>query len=184
MEPYSDDRLIAELRALRPSPRPRFAAELDARAAAGFPRRSSQSAHTPVTWLAEWLRAQQARRLALSLAGGAVAAVLVATVVVSQASHDAASNRSVQSRSAHHGELLSQVELFDQSSGGEGAAAGASGGASAGAAEKTEVAPPAVLSHATSAGANSSAGQVEVAPSAAPAAGNAGHRDVERSAEI
>ena len=32
--------LVADLRALRPTPRPEFAAELDERAAAGFPRRS------------------------------------------------------------------------------------------------------------------------------------------------
>src|SRR5215218_6170305 len=40
MEPPSDDQLIADLQALRPTPRPQFAAELDERAAAGFPRRS------------------------------------------------------------------------------------------------------------------------------------------------
>ena len=35
-----DDRLAAELRALRPAPSPEFAAKLDGRAAAGFPRRT------------------------------------------------------------------------------------------------------------------------------------------------
>jgi len=40
MEPLRDDQLIADLQALRPTPRPQFAAELDERAAAGFPRRS------------------------------------------------------------------------------------------------------------------------------------------------
>jgi hypothetical protein len=40
MESLRDDQLIADLQALRPTPRPRFAAELDERAAAGFPRRS------------------------------------------------------------------------------------------------------------------------------------------------
>src|SRR4051812_48584683 len=40
MEPNRDDPLIADLQALRPTPRPQFAAELDERAAAGFPRRS------------------------------------------------------------------------------------------------------------------------------------------------
>jgi len=39
MEPRRDDQLAADLRALRPTPRPEFAAELDERAAAGFPRR-------------------------------------------------------------------------------------------------------------------------------------------------
>jgi Domain of unknown function (DUF4349) len=40
MDPLRDDQLIADLQALRPTPRPQFAAELDERAAAGFPRRS------------------------------------------------------------------------------------------------------------------------------------------------
>jgi len=40
METPRDDQLIADLHALRPAPRPEFAAELDQRAAAGFPRRS------------------------------------------------------------------------------------------------------------------------------------------------
>ncbi|HEX5989571.1 MAG TPA: DUF4349 domain-containing protein [Solirubrobacterales bacterium] len=40
MDTPRDDQLTAELRALRPAPRPEFTAELDERAAAGFPRRS------------------------------------------------------------------------------------------------------------------------------------------------
>jgi hypothetical protein len=39
MEPNRDDQLLSDLQALRPTPRPQFAAELDERAAAGFPRR-------------------------------------------------------------------------------------------------------------------------------------------------
>ena len=41
MDRFDDDTLFAELRELRPTPRPEFTAELDERAAAGFPRRSS-----------------------------------------------------------------------------------------------------------------------------------------------
>jgi hypothetical protein len=40
METPRDDQLAAELRAMRPTPRPEFAAKLDERAAAGFPRRT------------------------------------------------------------------------------------------------------------------------------------------------
>ena len=40
METPRDDQLAANLKALRPTPRPEFAAELDERAAAGCPRRS------------------------------------------------------------------------------------------------------------------------------------------------
>ena len=43
MESSRDDKLAATLSALRPAPRPAFAAELDERAAAGFPRRSAGS---------------------------------------------------------------------------------------------------------------------------------------------
>ncbi|HEX5592790.1 MAG TPA: hypothetical protein VFX35_05525 [Solirubrobacterales bacterium] len=43
MEPLRDDQLIADLQALRPTPRPQFTAELDERAAAGFPRVESRS---------------------------------------------------------------------------------------------------------------------------------------------
>jgi hypothetical protein len=45
MEPFRDDNdLAAELRALRPAPRPAFAAELDQRAVAGVPQRSQLGA--------------------------------------------------------------------------------------------------------------------------------------------
>lgn len=67
-----DDQLAAELRALRPTPRPEFAAELDERAAAGFPRRSRLSRFT----------LPQPRRLLLPAGGVALAAIAVATAVV------------------------------------------------------------------------------------------------------
>lgn len=57
MEPLRDDLLIADLQALRPTPRPQFAAELDERAAAGFPRR---------TWLFHRAWARRERRRVLS----------------------------------------------------------------------------------------------------------------------
>ncbi len=77
METPRDDKLAAELRALRPKPRPEFTGELDERAAAGFPRRS----RLPRLSLGP-LRAFPPRRLLL--AGGAVAvfAVLVASTVI------------------------------------------------------------------------------------------------------
>lgn len=68
MEPLRDDQLIADLEALRPTPRSQFAAELDERAAAGFPRRSRLR-----------LPSLPVRRL-LVPAGGA--AVILAAIVV------------------------------------------------------------------------------------------------------
>lgn len=72
-----DDQMAADLRALRPKPAPEFAAELDERAAAGFPRRSRlpRFSFGP-------LSAFPARRLAL--AGGAFAlfAIVVASTLI------------------------------------------------------------------------------------------------------
>jgi hypothetical protein len=73
-----DDRLAAELRALRPTPRPEFTTELDERAAAGFPRRTRLprfSLPRP--------NSIKPRRLLLPAGGVAVMAIVVATVVVS-----------------------------------------------------------------------------------------------------
>ena len=63
MDRFDDDTLFAELRALRPAPRPEFAAELDERAAAGFPRRDRVSAATmPFAVLADRYRGVFAER--------------------------------------------------------------------------------------------------------------------------
>jgi len=70
MEPLRDDQLIADLQALRPAPRPQFAAELDKRAAAGFPRHSRLQLRLPS------LPSQR-----LLIPAGGVAAILVAVVI-------------------------------------------------------------------------------------------------------
>jgi Domain of unknown function (DUF4349) len=75
METPRDDRLAEELRALRPAPRPEFNAELDERAAAGFPRRSRLPRFPR-------LRAIQPRRILLPAGGLAVIALAVTTAVV------------------------------------------------------------------------------------------------------
>ncbi|HEX5713446.1 MAG TPA: DUF4349 domain-containing protein [Solirubrobacterales bacterium] len=80
MEPF-DDKLSAELSALRPTPDPAFAAELDQRAAAGFPRRSPKR-RNPFSAALTWLWRQPRKRLAFSAAGAALAAVAVAVVMV------------------------------------------------------------------------------------------------------
>ena len=77
METPRDDQLIADLQALRPTPRPEFAAELDQRAAAGFPRRTHWR-WTPI----ERLRAVKPRRLLIPAGGVAVLAIAVTTALV------------------------------------------------------------------------------------------------------
>jgi Domain of unknown function (DUF4349) len=72
-----NDRLAEDLRALRPTPHPQFAAELDKRAAAGFPRRS----RLPRFSFAR-LRALPPRRLMLATGALAVVAIAVTGVLV------------------------------------------------------------------------------------------------------
>jgi uncharacterized protein DUF4349 len=71
-----DDQLTEDLRALRPTPHPEFAAELDRRAAAGFPRRSRLAGVSFAR-----LRAMPPRKLLIPVGGLAVLAIALATVV-------------------------------------------------------------------------------------------------------
>jgi Domain of unknown function (DUF4349) len=82
MEPRKDDQLADELRALRPTPRPEFAAELDERAAAGFPRRGRAPSASPFAILLARLRSLGPRRVLLPAGGLAVLAIATATAVV------------------------------------------------------------------------------------------------------
>lgn len=68
-----DDQMAADLRALRPKPRPEFTAELDEHAAAGFPRRSR---------LPRLSFRVQPRRILLPAGGFAVVAIAVVTALV------------------------------------------------------------------------------------------------------
>lgn len=167
MEPSRDDLLLATLELLRPAPSPAFAAELDERAAAGFPRRSG-SASSPLGRLIQRLRAM--RPLQLALAGGAtaLAAIAIATVVV-------AGNGSGTSSSSG-GDVLGYFQPFDK------------GAVESSASESAEsVVPPAKPSaSAAEESASSAAGSAEAVPDRAtgPYASGAKHRDVERAAEM
>lgn len=81
METPRDDRLAEDLRALRPTPRPEFAAELDERAAAGFPRRSRWS--LPFSF--------SPRRMLIPAGGVAVLAIAAVTAVIAIGNRDAGS---------------------------------------------------------------------------------------------
>jgi hypothetical protein len=86
-----NDRLAEDLRALRPTPHPEFAAELDKRAAAGFPRRS----RLPRFSFAR-LRTLPPRRL--MLATGALAVVAIAATGVLVATNDTSEQQSGSSQ--------------------------------------------------------------------------------------
>jgi len=84
MEPLRDDQLIADLQALRPTPHPEFAAELDKRAAAGFPRRSRLLRRgAPALFTAMRNKGPaDLRRLLIPACAFAVVAIAITAVVV------------------------------------------------------------------------------------------------------
>ena len=81
MESPRNEDLLAGLRELRPSPSTGFAAELDAKAAAGFPG-PERGARSLPRRLAERLRALPPRRLIATAGACAIATIAVATAVV------------------------------------------------------------------------------------------------------
>jgi hypothetical protein len=134
MDRFDDDILLAELRELRPTPRPEFTAELDQRAAAGFPRRSSASA-TPFARLADRWRAATPRRRLIPIMGTAFAVLVVATVVVG-VSQSNFGNPTVHNEAMTSAESSSGGE-FEGAEGG-GAEEAASGGVAESRAMETE----------------------------------------------
>ncbi|HEU4738378.1 MAG TPA: DUF4349 domain-containing protein [Solirubrobacterales bacterium] len=178
METPRDDQLAADLKALRPTPRPEFRAELDERAAAGFPRRSRlpRLSFGP-------LRAIPARRLVL--AGGAFAlfAIVVASTLVVANQGGSEPQDDLALLEPHSKPAQSSPDPPDKS-----AAAGGSNSApqgSSGIQYETEV--PTTGSEASSAAAGT--GYSAAAPEierldADRSSGNSHRRAVERSAEI
>jgi Domain of unknown function (DUF4349) len=194
MDRFDDDTLFAELRALRPTPRPEFTAGLDERAAAGFPRRSSASAAaTPFAQLADRWRALSPRRRLMPALGMALAVLVVATAVVA-ISQSGSSNRTVAERLS-----VTTSGMSDESEGGSEEAAGGAESAEMAPAQRRHVAPS---HHAPSAKTTESAGEevfeAETPSIEAESSTGAGavakpfkksvaplnHRDIERSAYV
>jgi hypothetical protein len=192
MEPFRDDNdLIAELHALRPTPRPAFVAELDERAAAGFPRRSLR-AGSPLSRLSARLRTLRPRRLVMSAGVTALAAIAVATVVVAVNEPKTDSASLAQLSPTDHPASVPEPQPFAGGAGGVPSQAKPNGNEdSAGVQYETEV-PTAqgaaqYGSSVSSGSAGSAAATSESAPTGSttgPFASKAGHRDVERSAEM
>jgi Domain of unknown function (DUF4349) len=83
MDRFDDDTLFAELRALRPTPSPEFATQLDERVAAGFPRRPRTSTTAwPFVALADLWRGMSTRRRLVPVLAVGLMALVVATAVV------------------------------------------------------------------------------------------------------
>jgi hypothetical protein len=187
MEPFRDDNeLIAELRAQRPEPRPEFTVELDERAAAGFPRRSSP-ALSPWRRLLARLRAFPPRRLVLAGGATALAAIAAATVIVALSEPMTDSSSLAQLSSTDRPGFVPEVPHSGTTAPAEtqsSQAAKPSGGEESSGIQY-ETAVPATSGGGIASSASGAAGTGSTEPSSTgPFAAKAGHREVERSAEI
>ncbi len=179
MEPYRDDQFVATLESLRPQPDEEFAALLDERAAAGFPR--PERGASPWARLVAGLRALEPRRLALAGGGIAVTALVVATAVVvgTGGGESATSRNTVSTYVGSEGEnekfQAAAPEAATSEESAPSSSASSSEASGAGAAE-AELAPFA-------AGGEAARLSKSIARSGPYAAG-AKHRAVERGAEV
>jgi hypothetical protein len=192
MEPYRDDDLTAALSALRPAPRATFAAELDARVAAGFPRESRLGEFSPREAI-DRLRALKPRQILLPAGAVALTAIVIATAVVSSGDsgsgeHQQISLNSAEERLSAPGPDLGAPRQTSKSDSSASESAGSAGGGSVGTMYETEIpsaAGAALESSADAAKDTSAAGNSgSVAGSDSGTAFDANHRAVERSAEI
>jgi hypothetical protein len=88
MDRFEDDILFDELRVVRPTPQPEFTAELDERAAAGFPRRDAPKGQAPFARLIGRWRATPPRRRLIPVLGIALTVLVVATAIVATSGSD------------------------------------------------------------------------------------------------
>jgi Domain of unknown function (DUF4349) len=129
MDRFDDDTLVAELRELRPTPRPEFTAALDERVAAGFPGGPSPSkGPKPFARLAAWWRSKTKGRLLVPAAGLSIA-VLAAVVVVVAISSSGGGASSEMLTSAQSSESSSSGAIEESTGGAEEAAPEEEGGA-------------------------------------------------------
>ncbi|MBS1887053.1 MAG: DUF4349 domain-containing protein [Actinobacteria bacterium] len=189
MDRFDDETMFAELRALRPAPRPEFAAKLDERAAAGFPRGASPSAG-PFARLADRRRALSPRHRLVPVLATALATLVVATAAVSisqsgggsNATEDASLGMVAGQRSHGPAEPAGPATQAapapthpPQTHHGGHAARKSGGGTSSG--ETVHEAELPAIANAPAAGVESAAGAAEGAPQTT-------HRDIERSASV
>lgn len=154
--------LSATVRSLRPTPQPEFAARLDARAAAGFPR-ASRSWKSRLVEMADRVRSAPPRRILTPAGAVALTAIIVATAVVSVTGTDSG-DPSTRLSAPPGGSLLS------------------GGGNSADSVTSESVAPAAGT--ATSAEGTSGGSAPPPFDNSGAFATGAGRRDIERSAQI
>jgi hypothetical protein len=173
MEPRRHDLdLATELRALRPTPRPEFAAELDRRAEAGFPRPEDR-APTLIERAAERLRATTPRRLLAPAGAFAVVVIAIATAIVATSNNRTEPSLSFRPQAIDR--LTTQPKPF-KGTGNQAEHAGAAVGSEISGEPQFREAPQ----QASGAASGQSSGSSEVGRYAA----HANHRDIERSSQI
>jgi uncharacterized protein DUF4349 len=165
MEPNRDNLdLMVTLQMLRPSLRPEFAAELDARAAAGFPR-DPHSWKSRLARLGNRLRETPPRRILAPAGAVAAAAIVIASAVVVTFEGDPMTSSAPETRFSASPPVQYSASPPVQ-----------------GAGESSAVSPSK-----GSVGASDSSGvQLQISPTAGSGsyASRAGRRDIERSAQM
>ena len=187
--------LSAELRALRPAPRPEFTTALDSRADAGFPK-ASRRPSSGVRRIAELrpapgripelLRAVTRRRLLAPAGAAAVAAIVVATALIvtteDEPSGGTADVSAPQFKEAGSGSDASSTQFSaPPPTSAAGAPTSAAGNAAAGRARAAQGTIDSTIDRLSGPGPDRLSGP---GPGAGPYASRAAHRNVERSAEI
>jgi hypothetical protein len=185
MDRFDDDMLAAELRLLRPTPRPEFTAELDERAAAGFPRRAPRPGAGRLARLAAHWHDLSPRRPLFAVVCLALAVLVAATVVVVGSNSGGGSSREV-AMSGGSGATSGAIKV----EGGGGGAVEAEEGAEAGGEVESAPAEEEGAEHAgeesggEAAEAESAPKAVPPVPFAAKTPSLATERDIERSAYV
>lgn len=180
MKPTSDNELRLALEGLRPEPRPAFAAELDARVAAGFPRDSRAPGFASAALL-DWLRSLKPSKVLLPAGAAALTLLLVVGVVVSQSggSSDDAEVISMSSESSAGG---GEPRVTQEQAGPADSAAGGAKGS--GGAETVYEAEAGVIEPSSSAPAGAASQTEQSNFDASGPYQPASKRAIERSSEI
>ncbi len=176
MTPISEHRLEAELRAMRPAPRPEFAARLDGEAAAGF----RPDPETPRAWLAgvvERLRATRPRRILAPAGAVALTAIVVSTAVIANSDSENDARRQPPDTAREQFQKASPLEREAHAATPDAVEPSASSG-SVGSAAQYDSSPPVAKDPISPRAAE------PTTPGSGPYAARAAHRSVERTAQI
>ncbi len=198
MKPIGDEQLEATLRAIRPRPKPEFAAELDQAVADGFP-----DPRSPKAWLArlgERLSSTPPRRFLVPAGGVALAAIAISTAVIVTGNDGEGTNSVAVDSQSQRSTIPDWRGIQFESSiprvteEGAAAAPGRSQGAHGAAAShgsgqgspeaQYDDAPPATSASKASGNYQEAAGSTAQPVEVGPYASGTAHRDIERAAQI